>query len=364
MKKKWIIIGVSLIIVVMIGLTVWSERGSDSAEEVDIVALKKQTIENTIMVPGHLKLADKQTVYFQEEKGMVDEILVEEGDEVEKGDNLIRYKNQELINEKEQNQLQLEVAYAEIENIKKQHQKIDENLAENKDNEQLKTEHEDIAFQERQKNLEIEQLKLEIESIKKEIENMTVTSDINGTIVSIDEETAFRSEQSEQQPMIQIGSLDNMLVEGDISEYDMLKVEREQSVTLTSDAVPEKSWEGEISLISDLPKQSQSEEDNSGAIYAIEANVEDDISLKPGFKILMDIEIDKKKVDVLPLLAVENDDDADYVYIVEDGLASRKKVTTGTTTNKVIEIEEGLEESAEVIANSEQAHDGQEVNTE
>src|SRR5699024_12398858 len=85
MKKKWLI-AVFLVIVigVFIGINVWNEKSSGSTDQINTTALEEQEVKETVMASGELKFADEQNVYFQEDKGEVDEFLVEEGDDVEK----------------------------------------------------------------------------------------------------------------------------------------------------------------------------------------------------------------------------------------------------------------------------------------
>ena len=156
-----------------------------------------------------------------------------------------------------------------------------------------------------------------------------------------------------------------MRVEGEISEYDALEIKEEQSVELTSDAVPDEAWEGEVDLISDLPKQSEESEEDSGATYAVESKVKDgDMELKPGFEMLMEIETKNEKANVLPITAVEQEDDNDYVYMVNDGVAERNEVETGMTTNEVIEMTEGVSEDDIIIEDSDSVEEGMEVDVQ
>ncbi len=351
-----------MILIVFIGLNVWKQRGEHSAEGVETVSLKEETIEETVIVPGKLKLADEQVLYYQADKGEIDEVFVNEGDTVEKGTALLRYTNESLLNEKQQNELQERANQLELKSILKQHREIDKQLDKDKDNDQLQAEHDDIELREQQKRIEIEQTQLEKESIERQLANTKIQSDINGTVVSIDEDALAGSEQAEQHPVMQIGSLDALLVKGEISEYDTLKIRKDQPVKLTSDAVPDQEWKGKVSLISDLPKQSELDEEDSGARYAMEVTVdEDEINLKPGFEMLMEIETAKKKAQVLPLAAVAQDGDTDYVYVIEDGKANRKEVKLGTSTNEMIEIKDGLDKKAKVILNPAEVSDGMEV---
>ncbi|HLQ96588.1 MAG TPA: efflux RND transporter periplasmic adaptor subunit [Pseudogracilibacillus sp.] len=397
MKKKWIIASlVTAIIIIFIGLNVWNKTASSNADQVETTNLKEQEINETVMAPGKLKFADEQNVYFQEDKGEVDELLVEEGDKVEKGDKLVRYENKDIENEVKQNESQLNSDYLELENIQKQREDVKENPTENQGGEETPTEEDDPAeddgdaaappegnpddsqengdvqsqlddldLQERQKESEIEQTKREKEANEQKIADATVTSDIDGTVVAIDKDESTGAGQSDPKPMVQVGSLDSMRVEGDVSEYDALKIKEEQSVELTSDAVPDESWEGEVDVISDLPEESEGEDDDSGATYEVEAKVkDDDIELKPGFEMLMEIETANKKTEVLPIMALEQEDDTDFVYVVNDGQAERKEVQTDMTTNDVIEITDGLSDEDVVIKDSDGVEDGMEVDVE
>src|SRR5690625_5160449 len=127
MKKKWIVIGVIAIIVLLIGINVWRSFAG-STVKVETATLSQEVMQETVMTPGTLKLEKEQFVYVQPEKGEIDEILVEEGDKVEKGDQLIRYENKQLELEKEQNELQIRSTALNLENIRKKHREIDEEL--------------------------------------------------------------------------------------------------------------------------------------------------------------------------------------------------------------------------------------------
>src|SRR5699024_2678160 len=106
-------------------------------------------------------------------------------------------------------------------------------------------------------------------------------------------------------------------------------------------------------------------EEDSGATYAVESKVkDDDIELKPGFEMLMEIETKNKKANVLPITAVEQEDDNDYVYMVNDGVAERIEIKTGMTTNEVIEMTEGVSEDDIIIEDSDSVEEGMEVDVQ
>ncbi|MFU0791099.1 MAG: hypothetical protein ACFWT6_14240 [Virgibacillus proomii] len=143
MIKKWIAGGVIFIIIgfIIYGLSIGkSQLANSSSNEVETIAIQEQEMSGTVIVPGELILSDEQVITYQSDKGEVGEILVKEGDQVKKGDDLIHYKNEKLLNDQKQNELQLELIYLELEHIQKKHKKIDKRLEKDKNNEELQEE--------------------------------------------------------------------------------------------------------------------------------------------------------------------------------------------------------------------------------
>src|SRR5690625_4614474 len=144
MKKKWIIIGVSALIVLFIGINIWKSSTS-STIKVETAKLKEEVMKETVMTPSTLKINKEQFVYFQAEKGEIAEIFVEEGDKVKEGDDLLRYENKQLDLEKQQNELQIRSTALNLENIRKQHREIDKELEKDKDNDMLQQDRKSVV---------------------------------------------------------------------------------------------------------------------------------------------------------------------------------------------------------------------------
>lgn len=351
MKKKWIIIIVTTLIVLLIGINVWKSMAT-STVKVETATLKTETMKETVMTPGTLKLENEQYVYVQQEKGEVAEIFVKEGEKVNKGDKLLRYENEQLDLEKKQNDLQIRSTYLQLENIKKQHNEIDKALEKDKENDMLKQEHDDIKLQQQMTSIEIEQANLQKQSITSALEDLIVTSDTAGTVLAVDESMSVASQIGEQ-PIIHIGSLNEFIVEGTISEYDALHISVDQEVLLTSDAAPDEKWKGKVNFIGDLPVDNNLgiETNDTSVLYPIRISIEDEIKLKPGFKMLIEIVTKEAKVNTLPINAVQQEDDVNYVYIVEKGKAKRVEVKLGSVDSEKMEIVDGLDKKDKVILN-------------
>ncbi|MGM7720180.1 efflux RND transporter periplasmic adaptor subunit [Metabacillus sp. Hm71] len=371
MKKKiWISIGVGLIILILIGLNVFAALRKENPV-IDTINLEKREITEKVMVPGTLSLSQEDFIYLDPEKGEVSEILVKSGDRLEKGTPLLIYENEQLQLEKEQNTLSIESAYLRINQIKDQIDNLEEKeedlakqVGEQEAEEQVEAEKDQLETDLKVADIEARQLLLQKETLNKKLSQLDVKSEIAGTVLSIDEEAVAGISQT---PMIHIGNTDEYVVKGVISEYDALKISENQAVVLRSDVIPDKEWKGIVTKVSLLPEQTENGigNEDSAVQYPIEVSINaKDFAAKPGFKLIMEIEMNKRIVEAVPLEAVKQDGEDYYVYVVEDGKAIRKKVITGATSDEFMEITSGLKNGDAVIINPpDDLQNGMEVTT-
>ncbi|MBU3570988.1 efflux RND transporter periplasmic adaptor subunit [Priestia aryabhattai] len=373
MKKGIIITTVAVVIVAVIGINVYRAQSvSGKAVNVHVANLKEKKLRNTVMVPGTLKLADEQYVYFDGEKGEVERFHVTEGSRVQQGTSLVTYESDALDLEQEQNklekkssQLQIDSVSKQLSNLNKKQKELEKEMSKQEARDQIDTERTQLNLDLETAKIDLERNKLEAKSIAKKERNLDVASDINGTVLEVDKE-AVNNTSDIQKPLIHIGNTDEYLATGVLSEYDALKIKTGQAVKITSDVLPDKEWTGSVKQIDYLPQQQASAEAGNDAAnqYPVEVKVDDqDITMiKPGFKLLLEIETSSKKASSLPIKAVVNEDGEKYVYVVKDKKAVRKEVKIGETTNKFIEIKSGVSSKDKVITNpSKDLTDGAEV---
>lgn len=373
MKKGIIITAVAVVIVAVIGINVYRAQSvSGKAVNVHVANLKEKKLRNTVMVPGTLKLADEQYVYFDAEKGEVERFHVTEGSRVQQGTSLVTYESDTLDLEQEQNklekkssQLQIDSVSKQISNLNKKQKELEKEMSKQEAKDQIETERTQLNLDLETAKIDLERNKLEAKSIAKKERNLDVTSDISGTVLEVDKE-AVNNTSEVQKPLIHIGNTDEYLATGVLSEYDALKIKTGQAVKITSDVLPDKEWSGSVKQIDYLPQQQASAEAGNDAAnqYPVEVKVDDqDITMiKPGFKLLLEIETSSKKASSLPIKAVVNEDGEKFVYVVKDKKAVRKEVKVGETTNKFIEIKSGVSSKDKVITNpSKDLTDGAEV---
>ncbi|WP_176585053.1 efflux RND transporter periplasmic adaptor subunit [Priestia megaterium] len=373
MKKGIIITAVAVVIVAVIGINVYRAQSiSGKAVNVHVANIKEKKLRNTVMVPGTLKLANEQYVYFDAEKGEVERFHVTEGSRVQQGTSLVTYESDTLDLEQEQtklerksSQLQIDSVSKQLSNLNKKQKELEKEMSKQEAKDQIDTERTQLNLDLETAKIDLERNKLEAKSIAKKERNLDVASDINGTVLEVDKE-AVNNTSDVQKPLIHIGNTDEYLATGVLSEYDALKIKTGQAVKITSDVLPDKEWAGSVKQIDYLPQQQASAEAGNDAAnqYPVEVKVDDqDITMiKPGFKLLLEIETSSKKASSLPIKAVVNEDGEKYVYVVKDKKAVRKEVKIGETTNKFIEIKSGVSSKDKVITNpTKNLTDGAEV---
>jgi len=374
MKKGITILVIASAIVLVIGINVYgAQSGSSKTTNLAVTNLKEKTLKNTIMVPGTLKLANEQYVYFDAEKGEIEKFHVTEGSHVQQGTPLITYKSDSMELEQEQNQLEKKSTYLQIDslskqisNLNKKQRDLEREMNKQEAREQIDSERTQLNLDLETAKIDLERKQLETKSITKKEQDLEIMSDINGIVLEVDKE-AINNTSEVQKPLVHIGNTDEYIAMGVLSEYDALKIQIGQTVKITSDVLPDKEWSGSVKQIDYLPKQQVSVEgsNDSANQYPIQVKIDNkDITMiKPGFKLLLEIETSSKRANSLPTKSIINKKNRKYVYVVKDKKVLLREVKVGEVTSKYIEIKKGVSSKEKVVSNpTENLVDGAEVN--
>ncbi|MDM5297740.1 efflux RND transporter periplasmic adaptor subunit [Bacillus pumilus] len=368
MKRK-IIIGSIIIIVIglFVGFNIAKNQSKPvSTTAIETIKLSPKEITSTVMTPGTLSFSEEQFIYVEEEKGELNQIAVKEGEKVQPGKPLLTYENKELELEQKQQALASESSALKVEQLRKRLNEIDQ-TKKGDSSSAIKNERDQLELEWRAAELEQQQTTLNEEKVKGQLEDLTIHSEIEGTVISIERE-AVAGKLEERQPIIHIGNEEKMIVRGLISEYDALKVKKKQKVKVTSDVIRGKSWQGVVKKVGAVPVREAVEP--NAADQTVQYPVEIEIKgkkpdAKPGFKMIMEIETDKRQAQTIPDTAVKKEDGGQYVYIVKKNVLKKVKVEIGEMSGHELEVTKGLTNEDYIIANpSDDMYDGMEVNAE
>lgn len=385
-KKGLLAIGIIVVLMLIILVTHFFQSSEAEGETEQTYAVHIVREEDPILFDGKVQAAEVQEEYYDPAKGVIAEILVENGQEVEEGTALFTYQNEEtqqLLDEQNHQYSRLEERYAEAEtelaNAKKALDTANANIEEsNRQNQAASENSEAEMLVEPQDNLleaeankaeaeatidsvemTLNELTDQMEDITYEIEKLrqgvttTVQADFKG-VVELNE-TNPASLQSSEQPVVRLMSHD-LKIESTVSEYDYNKLSVNSPVDIYL-MNSNRELKGTITKIAALPLQAVEAEGATSSRYPF--TVLPDESIQYGFSVQIGY---SEGIMYLPQNAVvEEEDGTTIVYVNKDGIVEKRSVTVSEESNFYV-IESGLTVDEEVLLDPDPSlADGDEV---
>ncbi|MFP3974823.1 MAG: efflux RND transporter periplasmic adaptor subunit [Dehalococcoidia bacterium] len=287
------------------------------------VEVTRGTLEVTGETSGHIEMPDQTNVAF-EVGGTVDEVHVELGDEVKKGQKLAELETASLERSVEQAQTNLEDAW--------------ENLSQAGP---------DARSLEAARN-QLKRAQIALEDARDKLEKAELTAPFGGEIARV---------MVKEGNQVAIGTVAFLLIDpskveviAQIDEIDISEVERGQEATITLDALPGMELSGEVAAIS------RAGESVSGVVtYETKLTVDDPpASLRSGMTCTAEITTQRKEdVLLVSTLAIKYEEGKSVVKVVgPEGKTETREVEIGLQTAEQTEIKEGLQEGDKVLVES------------
>jgi multidrug efflux pump subunit AcrA (membrane-fusion protein) len=319
MNRKWLIIGV-IIIVVIIAFFVGSRfLNKTSEEELNeqnikitpqmITSVERGDLKKTVSTSGYLQPADEKVLTFSL-NGEIEEILISEGKRVTEGEVLVHLEK----SQQELNYLRAKNTY-ELIKTSGSESEIDE---------------QELNFQIAKKNLEDTTLKAPFSGL---ITNISVKAD---DYINSGREVAYIIDDSSYE------------IEVAVNEIDSLEVEVGQEVIIILDAFPGREFSGRVKEIHNYTQ-------NVNGVVTLPVTVQldkTDGQFKPGFSALVEIIIGRAEGELLvPISALLDRKGQQNVVKVVDNKPVFTPVKAGFSDGVYTAIEEGLAEGEEIVIN-------------
>lgn len=202
---------------------------------------------------------------------------------------------------------------------------------------------------------QIEQARGGLAFAQTQLDNTVIKAPVTGTILDRNVEkgefitTGFVGDKGAKGYIVTMADLSDLQVELDITQGDFPKLGPQQKGIVTTDAYPDRKYQGTIEQVSP-------EADRSKATVQVKVQVKNpDGYLRPDMNATVNFYNDapapeagaNKRVIVIPRSAVQNGS----VFVVLNGHARKRPVTTGGAANKGVMIESGLIGGEELIVN-------------
>ncbi|BDQ02052.1 MAG: RND transporter [Ignavibacterium sp.] len=407
-KKKLFIfggLGLLLVILVVVVLT------AGSKEDIVLVTtekVEKRTITQTVAATGTIE-PEFKVVITPEVTGEIIELPVKEGDQVRKGQLLIRIKGDQYKAQKEQLEAglqsakaSLKIREAELQKITSDYNRIKElhakNLASDSEKETAEANYLTAKASYDAAVANVLQSEARLKEVLESLYKTTIYSPMDGIITSLNVELGERvlgSGFTQGTEIMTVSDLKNIEAVVEVDENDVILISKGDTAIVKVDAFKDKEFKGVVTQIGNSAKTKGLGTQEQVVNFEVRIKLlNPDDKLRPGMSCTADIQTETvSDVLAVPIQSVtirsktpekameegeevverksngKNDKPKEIVFIVADGKAKAVEVTTGISDADYIEIKSGLKGGEDVVSGSYRAisrelQDGSKVRVE
>jgi len=344
-----------LIIGIVFATTFFITSNNKALVPFETTIMMKATIENKIVATGKVVPEDEVEIKPQI-AGIIDKIIVKEGDKVKAGDLLVKIKvvpNEQTLNSAEGRvkSSRIILTNSEIEFKRNKILFLKEIISEQ--------EYNNIELQYNQSLQNLKNAESDLQIIKlgssdgSSVTNTNVRATITGTILEIPVKKGDQVIQAntfnQGTTIATIADLNVMIFEGKVDEGEVSKLKQEMDMIINLAAIEEKNYPAKLKFIA--PKGIE----ESGAVqFKIEADVylDDEYFVRAGYSANASIITAKRKeVDALDEAVIQYDLETKKPYVeieIGDQEFERREIVLGLSDGINVEIISGLKKDEKV----------------
>ncbi len=387
-KKLFVFGGLGLLLLVVVLAVVFSGN-KDKIVSVQTEKVTKRNITQIVSANGTINPVEKVELR-PEVTGEIVRLPVEEGDQVKRGQLLIRLKPDQYIARR--NKAEASLAYSEaalrereasFEEIEANFQRVkglfEKELASESDIEAAKSSYLRAKSQVEAQKASVLQAKENYNDAVVELQKTAIYAPIDGTISQLNVEKSERvlgSSFSQGTHLMTVADLNQMEAIVEVDENDVVLISVGDSADIEIDAFPERKFHGVVTQIGNSAKMSALGTQNEVVNFNVEIRLVDvDNKIRPGMSCDADIKTaTEKEVITVPIQSVtsrtpKKDDEGknnkrehrtgkrkdkikpmEVVFVEEENLVKMVEVKTGISDDAYIVVKSGLEEGQMVIS--------------
>jgi len=386
MKKRYIILGVGVLAVIVAG-GLSMRNGGEEAPEVQTTPVEKAKIVQKVNATG--KIQPKTQVKISADvSAKIIRLDVREGDWVEKGDFLLELDRERYLASVESEEANVRSIQANanlvnenVEQTEREFKRARE-LVERGLESQAALDRVEAAYQVevarfQSANDQVEQAKGRLKQARDDLSKTTIYAPMAGTISDLNKEQgeiAIGSQFQEDVIMV-LANLEAMEALVNVDENDIVAIELGQTSEIEVDALPDELLKGTVAEIANSANVSAQGTASQKTEFEVKITVDSPTDkLRPGMTASADIVTDTREEALsIPIQSVtvrtieqleEGDENAkdnftaaedgfvELVFVVEDGKAVARQVKTGIQSDELIEVVSGLAEGDQVVSGS------------
>ena len=358
-----------------------------NAKEVDISVVSQRIISPSILASGFLA-HEEEVMLSSEVIGKVADLFVEEGDQVDTGDLVLRVDDKNFIAGFEQSEAAVRINTIDIErqevriaNLERQYERskslYQQELIGEEEYETLLNQLELARIDYLSAQERLAQSEAPLDQVLDQLSKTQIISPIDGVITSLDikvGETAIASSTNiPGSSLMTIANPASIYTEVLVDEADIANVEVGQRAEIVAIAYPDQPMRGVVRFIANTAKIAQG---RTGLSFVVKIDITDPgyVVLRPGMSCRAEIFTRQdQSVAAVPIEAVIFEEDRAelrseyFVFVNDDGIARKTKVDVGLSDDEYQELTSIVDNDIEIVIgpNQELRHllDGDRLNT-
>ena len=346
-KKIGILFGITAVLV--FGIVFAGNYSKSQAVHVETIILQQVSEENTVTCTGKVDISTQKKVYVNQ-GAVAQEIYVEEGQRIEKGDVLMSVKVPVEQEAQEDSASSDAIDVDALSNLYGLNANQSQQLQQYLDNSSQ------VSGKEEKESLPAQSTFQE--------ELVQVTAPVSGVISAVNIKD---QEEIGSQPAAVISESAGLQVNLSVNESQISSIAVGQKAEITGVGFQGKRYTGTVSKISNIAQQVVSatgQETIVTVIVKVDSDNKESLEwIKNGFtakcKIITSVDKDRIVVPYEAVLADENG--KEYVYRVLENRAVKTYITTGKEFENGFEVVKGLSQGDEIVLSPEQVSDFQRV---
>jgi HlyD family secretion protein len=394
-KKLYIFGGLGLLVVILIMVVLFG-GSKENIVMVQTEKVAKRNITQTVTATGKID-PEFKVVITPEVTGEIISLPVKEGDNVKKGDLLIKIKGDQYMAQKDRleaslksSEASLKMREAELSRIELEYDRAKElhskALASDSELEVAQTNYLTAKASYDAAAANVLQSKAQLREVLETLYKTTIYSPMDGTITQLNVELAERvlgSGFSQGTNIMTVADLSNMEAVVDVDENDVVLVSVGDTANVTVDAFGDKVFHGVVTEIGNSAQSTGFGTQEQVVNFSVKIKLIDlDPNLRPGMSCNADVEtetvsdvisvpiqsvtartdvpVEKDSVESKEEESEENGSQEfakknkpkEVVFLADNGKAKMVVVETGISDDNYLEIKKGLSEDDEVVSGS------------
>jgi RND family efflux transporter MFP subunit len=354
-SNKKIVIWIAIIIMILVGGYLGINLLLEKTIEVKLITVEFQSASqsNTILTASGYVVAQRKASVASKGTGRLVYLGVVEGDQVKKDQILARIEDNDIKAQLEEAKANLKFYEADLKEAENNYKRESKLWEKGLTSAQL-FDRAEANYKRLLASLEI--AKARITQYEVALENTLILAPFDGTVLTKNAEIGevvapLGASTTSKGAVVLIADMKSLLVEADVSESNIEKIEVNQDCEIVLDAYPEKSYAGYVFKIVPTADRSKATVMVKVGFKNYDSRVLPEMSAKVLFldEAVDRSVIDQKPVLVVPISSMKQEAEKTAVYAVNNNIVEPLFITTGKRFGNYIEVISGLQRGDKII---------------